>query len=527
MAAPYVSGGYQGGTNITQGTLEFGAGAFYPSANITFKGNSTLRWSTGNTDDVSDRLRIADGVNGTLDTNGNIVTFSANTILDGGTSTGSLTKAGLGTLRLTTTLKSDATPGVAGYSGGTNIFDGTLEFVSGALPATGPVTFNNPAPGSTATLRWITNPANPTNGYDVSGSLKINNLAAAILDTNGNGVSFASQINNGGASVSTGSLTKAGAGTLTMNGVISGFGGYSGGTNIAAGTLEFAAGALPATGAVTFTGSTTLRWGTVDNPNNTNDLSNRLTIPAGITGTVDIVGNSVTFGSPMPVSPGDLFKTGTGTLTFSAPATATANANFTGGLIIDAGTVVVVAGGLSGTSGQNNGTKSVTVAQGATFALQGTTLTDRVNNNAAVTMGTGNSGAPAILQINQFSETMGVFSLAGNSVIDFGTVHNNAQLKFANSAAAGWTGSLSIFNWTGNPTGSGADQLYFGLDSGGLTASQLAEISFYSDSGATFLGNATFVSAGEVVPVPEPAGLVALFSGTGCLLALRRRRPAR
>ena len=159
FAAPVpASGGYQGGTNITKGTLEFVAGAFFlydtfdtTKANIKFTGtlptdNPTLKWSTGNTTanwiipsdgDVSDRLRIADGVNATLDTNGNDVTFSAATILDGNTSTGSLTKAGLGTLTLATSQRSDATPGPAGYSGGTNIFDGTLEFVSGALPVSG------------------------------------------------------------------------------------------------------------------------------------------------------------------------------------------------------------------------------------------------------------------------------------------------------------------------------------------------------------------------------------------------------
>ena len=240
-------------------------------------------------------------------------------------------------------------------------------------------------------------------------------------------------------------------------------------------------------------------------------------IKTGVTATLDTNGNDVNFASAMPASPGDLVKTGSGTLTFSAVA----NPTFTGATTVNAGTVVVVAGGLSGT-------KSVTVSQGATFALQGTS-TDRVNNSATVTMGTGNAGTPAILQINDMSETLGVFTLAGNSVIDFGLVHGNAQLKFAASAASPWNGILSIFNWTGSPSGGGADQLFFGLNSGDLTNAQLAAISFFSDAGLSPLGTATFVTAGggEIVPVPEPAGLVALFSGAGFLLALRRRRDSR
>lgn len=528
MAAPYVDGGYQGGTNITQGTLEFASGAFFPyntfdtpKANITFTGNSILRWSTGNTEDVSDRLRIANGVNGTLDTNGNNVIFSLATIQDVTvvTSTGSLTKDGLGTLTLATTQKTDGTPGIANYSGGTTIFDGTLEFVSsslpasvsGSLPAAGPIIFSNTSVASTATLRWITNAANPNNTYDISGRLQIKGGVTGTLDTNGNNVTFNTPMgstNSPGFQLSPGTMTKAGLGTLTLAVANPNF---TGATNIAAGTVEFVAGALPGLGAVTFTGSTTLRW----LPSNTDDISARLTIPAGITGTVDTNANPVDFNFAMPASSGDLVKTGSGTLAFNAAS----NSNFTGGTNIASGMVIVTAGGLSGT-------KSVSVAQGTTFALQGSS-TNRVNDAAAITMGAGSSGTPATMQINQFSEAMGVFSLAGNSVIDFGTVHNNAQLKLANSAAASWTGSLSIFNWTGDPVGGGADQLFFGSDAGGLTSAQLSAISFFSDAGTSFLGNATFAVGGEVVPVPEPTGLVALFSGAGVLLALRRRRGTR
>ena len=525
---------YTGGTTIGAGTVAFGAGSLPAGGAVTFAGNATLQWFGANTDDISDRLKINNGQTGTLDVGSNNVTF-ANGIQPGiaNLTTGILNKTGSGTLKFAAPV-----PASGGYQGGTNITKGTLEFVAGAfflyntfdttkanIKFTGTLLTDNP------TLKWSTgnttaNWATPSDG-DVSDRLRIADGVNATLDTNGNDVTFsAATILDG--TFSTGSLTKAGLGTLTLatsqitnaNTVPAG---YSGGTNIFEGTLEFVSGALPVSGLVTFNNTSvsstaTLRWITnAGNPVNTLDISGRLQIKTGVTATLDTNGNDVNFASAMPASPGDLVKTGSGTLTFSAAA----NPTFTGATTVNAGTVVVVAGGLSGT-------KSVTVAQGATFALQGTS-TDRVNNSATVTMGTGNAGTPAILQINDMSETLGVFTLAGNSVIDFGLVHGNAQLKFAASAASPWNGGLSIFNWTGSPSGGGADQLFFGLNSGDLTNAQLAAISFFSDAGLSPLGTAAFVTGGggEIVPVPEPAGLVALFSGAGFLLALRRRRDSR
>ena len=88
---------YTGGTNLNGGVLSFAAGALGTSGSIAFTGNSTLRWATGNTEDISPRLAaLPSGVTATFDTNGQTVTLSG-TI----SGAGALAKAGGGTLILT------------------------------------------------------------------------------------------------------------------------------------------------------------------------------------------------------------------------------------------------------------------------------------------------------------------------------------------------------------------------------------------------------------------------------------------
>jgi hypothetical protein len=102
----------------------------------------------------------------------------------------------------------------------------------------------------------------------------------------------------------------------------------------------------------------------------------------------------------------------------------------------------------------------------------------------------------------EFAENMGTVSLIDNSVITLGaTAHN---LVFANSSASNpgpadfWIAgkTLTIKGWTGEAGSSGtAGKLIFGIDNTGLTAAQLAQITFEGFSGATIL------ATGEVVPV--------------------------
>jgi autotransporter-associated beta strand protein len=118
----------QGGNFLNAGTLAFANNALgnpggpWPLAR--FNGNATLRWATGNTQDISPggELSIADGVTATLDTNGNAVTLASPIAVDGAASA-SLVKSGAGTL----TLAADNT-----YTGDTLVNAGTLELADDA-----------------------------------------------------------------------------------------------------------------------------------------------------------------------------------------------------------------------------------------------------------------------------------------------------------------------------------------------------------------------------------------------------------
>ena len=102
---------------ISAGTLNFASGSL-GSGTITFAGNSTLQYASGNTQDVSPKIQaIPGGVTATIDTNVNNVTFA--TPLTG---SGGLAKAGAGTLTFS---------GANTYTGATTISAGALQLGDG------------------------------------------------------------------------------------------------------------------------------------------------------------------------------------------------------------------------------------------------------------------------------------------------------------------------------------------------------------------------------------------------------------
>jgi hypothetical protein len=91
---------------------------------------------------------------------------------------------------------------------------------------------------------------------------------------------------------------------------------------------------------------------------------------------------------------------------------------------------------------------------------------------------------------------------------------------------------LSIYNWTGTTqwqggTGNNIDQVYFTNST--LSDTELQRISFYSDTGSSFVGNAFQITSGtynrEIIAVPETETYfyaVALLAGI-VIQYLRRR----
>ena len=119
-------------------------------------------------------------------------------------------------------------------------------------------------------------------------------------------------------------------------------------------------------------------------------------------------------------------------------------------------------------------------------------------------------------------------TLSATSVIDMGA--GSSVLRFAESHLETWVGTLRVFNWSGiQNLGGGTDQLFFGDGSRiGLDPAQLTQIKFYSDAGTTILPFAPGFSAftggfGEVVPAPEPSGVIAAL--VLCSLARVARAP--
>lgn len=203
----------------------------------------------------------------------------------------------------------------------------------------------------------------------------------------------------------------------------------------------------------------------VINAAGTIDLSDTSGVELQIQGDNDVTINSVISGAG-----GTLTKNGTGTTTLGG-----AN-SFTGNIVVNAGTLLL-------------GTSNV-IPNASDVTLAGGTL-DTAGN----------------------SDVLSTLTLTSNSTINLGS--GASIINFTNSSANAWTGgaTLTIANWSGDVSGAGTDQIFFGNSAGGLTSGQLGQIQFVNPLGlpaGTYA--ATILSTGEIVPVPEAETWIALVS---------------
>jgi autotransporter-associated beta strand protein len=173
------------------------------------------------------------------------------------------------------------------------------------------------------------------------------------------------------------------------------------------------------------------------------------------------------------------------------------NTGFTGTTTINNGTLTAAAAGAMGNS-------TVINVTGGSFLV---TAENAVNDNTAINL---NGGRMAVS--GNFSETVGALTLSANSTLDFSGFVGTLRFSGVGSWASG--ANLAIWNWSGR-TYWGTDvnnypdssNLVFTTVTSNLT-NNLNNISFYSDSGNSFVGNGFEVSGfsgggSEIIAVPE------------------------
>lgn len=254
--------------------------------------------------------------------------------------------------------------------------------------------------------------------------------------------------------------------------------------------------------------------GTTNNWTGTITLNKSLTFAATNSGAIFAV-NTVIASSAQTVSIGSTSMANNGTVRFDGSAdnvniAATVNS---GTLLLNktsSGSVHALGAGL-------------TVNAGGTVALGGSGG-DQIFDSMAMTLNGGRFNTSGLSEGSAGSAGIGALTLQSSSIIDMGSV--SSILAFANSSGQTWSGTISIYNWSGDKdAGNGTDQLYFGTTSGGLTSTQLSEFQFYSDAGITaFSAGAVILSTGEVVAVPEPGGWAGAVLAFGALAFTQRRR---
>ncbi len=326
-----------------------------------------------------------------------------------------------------------------------------------------------------------------------------------------------------------GSLTKTGAGTLTLSGIST----YTGGTTVTGGLINFNTANNFGTGAITLDGGG-LQWAT----GTSTDISSRLAPFGSGGGTFDTNGNNVTFASALSGT-GGLTKTGTGTLALSGVNTYTGATTIDGGTLAISGSGGITSNVTNNATFANNGAVTGTVTNAATFNNNiGGTVSGLLTNNSGTATNSGalnggaivnggllaNNGAiagtvtnAATFNNNVGGTVSGILTNSGtatnsgtlNGVVNAGLLSNNAAITgtFTNSGTfnnnVGSTVSGLLTNTSGTTTSAGALNGGAVVNGGLLTVNGTA-VAVTVNAGGTLGGNGivgnTTINGGALAP---------------------------
>ena len=535
---------YTGATTINAGTLQLGSGsttgslssssAITNNGTLTFNRSDNYGGTFSNTINGTGALRLSAG---TLTLSGNntytgTTTISSGTLeiastgrLGGGNYTGAISNSG------TLLIGSSSTQILSGALSGSGSLiksgSGDLQINSASTNFSGPTWIQ----GGSITV--ATNYNTPLSRYtiDSTGSLQLTggggrNLSIGSLVGNGTvnlkgsltlggdntDADFGGQINSLAGGQATNLIIKNGTGTQTLSGATN----NQWGNRINEGTLRV--GNSGALGVGTMTANATLDLN--GHSASVTALSGNATglITSSSVGAITLTTNStansefagvIENGSANSLS---LTKNGTGTLTLSG------NNTYTGSTIVNSGTLAATSAGALG------GTTQISVNSGTLLV----TASNALNDNAAVFLGGGTFALNGTL-----NESVGALTLSSNSVIDLAGF--DGTLRFSSVGTWADNATLAIWNWNGineygTPVGNGQNNRHIVFTSNSGLDPYLSRISFYSDSGSSFVGNAfaeAFTGGGyEIIAVPEPSTCLytAIFLAGYALHAIRQRR---
>jgi autotransporter-associated beta strand protein len=400
---------YSGNITINAGTLEIGGSGVLQNGDLA---NEILN-------------------NGTLSIN-----TSANQTLSGVLSgTGALHKSNSGTL----TISSSNT-----YAGSTTIQAGTVSIATfgngsaaGSFGASSDATQNLILSGGAILYTGANATAN--RGFTLA------NGTSSTINISTSGVSLNL---SGNSAASTGSLVKAGTGTLVLTGNNS----FTGGTTINAGTLQIGTGGT--TGSLSAAGVMTNNATLVFNRSNSLTQGTDFS-PSGITGS------------------GSLIKNGIGTLVLNAANT------YAGGTVINAGILEIGNGGTTGslsTTGviSNNGTlvfnRSDSLTQGTDFSSSGITGSGSlIKNGIGTLILNANNTLTGAIQVNSgtlATTGSGGFANSANITVAGGATYNVGVTDQINSINA--SGSLVLSSGTLTISSSGNSSLSGAISGSGI-----------------------------------------------------------
>ncbi len=419
---------YSGGTTISEGAIEIDNALALGTGALALQGAGALNVTTSFAYASAISLTPIEGSGGGTLGVAETQTLTLTGVISGA---GDLTKTGAGILLMT---------GLNTYTGATNVADGELRIGGGS-------SLSDTARLSVAAgaLLSLTDANESVGSLAGGGEVALNGYC---LTTGGDGSSSSFS----GAITGAGCLTKTGAGTLTLTGDGSN---YSGGTNVAEGTVQVYGASALGTGPLALTGSGVLR------ASNTFTYASAISLATGLTGGFEVDGTAenpavetLTLTGPI-TGLGNLNKTGLGTLVISGINTGSGATNVTAGILIaeggnalgDASAVSVALGaqliirpsGATETVGSLGGAGAITL-DGATLAAGGdnssTTFSGVISGSGGLTKaGTG------VMTLSGANGYTGDTNVTGGGLVVAGSLDSDVYVY--DQATLSGSGSIS------------------------------------------------------------------------------------